>query len=49
MSGCTYQYHIDRIINCLATGTYNGTVDFDHNGVINIWDLLMCLNIMSGC
>jgi hypothetical protein len=49
MSGCVYMYHINRIIQCMTSGTYNGTVDFDYNGVINFSDLLIALNIFGSC
>jgi len=49
MSGCVYWYHIQRIITCMTTGVYNGTVDFDYNGIINWQDLAFALNIFGSC
>lgn len=49
MSGCVYFYHIQRIIQCMMTGVYNATVDFNYDGIISWQDLAFALNIFGTC
>jgi len=48
MAGCVYFYHIQRILAAMSDGTYDGTVDFDGNGIINFSDLLFALTHWCG-
>jgi len=48
MAGCIYFYHIQRILAAMSGGNYDGTVDFDFNGVVNFNDLLFALTHWCG-
>jgi len=48
MAGCVYMYHLQRILACFGGAPYDGTVDFNSDGLVNMSDLFFALTHWCG-